>query len=184
MENKIFRFQCEQTTALQDELIGALIGLARAALTASPDEQTDRLVMKGLLSCATDGTADEFIQKLLRRVREEKGRLAPDCAVCAFPCGRTKDYDMKGFRTAPGNIRSFKSLLFSNVCEIADYAYQACDLGFTDPEVNAFFYHALAVLGEDLPEDMQIQMLQSELLEAKKIRLRCMELFDCANKGC
>ena len=66
---EMFCFQCQQTahnevcngkagvcgkkadTAnLQDELVGALIGLARAAKTGNSTERTDELVMKGLFT--------------------------------------------------------------------------------------------------------------------------------------
>lgn len=70
MERQMFCFQCEQTSgctgctgkagvcgktaptaALQDELTGALIGLARAASDeALPTERTDRLLIQGLFT--------------------------------------------------------------------------------------------------------------------------------------
>ncbi len=200
MEKKMFCFQCEQTaglsgcagcqgaqgvcgksaavSALQDQLTGALIGLARAASTAAPDAQTERLVMEGLFACVTNVNFDEkALQELIARTNAEKGRLVPDCAVCASPCGRTENYEMKEIWEAEENIRSLKSLLLFGIRGMAAYAYHAAVLGYTDPEVTGYFYRALSILGEDFPEDM----LLSEVLEAGKINLRCMELLDRAN---
>ena len=69
----MFCFQCQQTahnkacegkagvcgkkadTAnYQDELVGALIGLARAAKSGKPTAHTDELVMKGLFTTLTN----------------------------------------------------------------------------------------------------------------------------------
>ena len=69
---EMFCFQCQQTAhntgcegkagvcgkkadtaGLQDELVGALIGLARAANAGKPTEQTDALVLKGLFTADT-----------------------------------------------------------------------------------------------------------------------------------
>lgn len=116
MDNKMFCFQCEQTALctgctgkagvcgktadvakLQDELTGALVGLARATDNA-PDVNGDtwRLMIEGLFTTVTNvNFNEETICRLIDRVRAEKARLVPDCAVCASACGRTDDYDME-----------------------------------------------------------------------------------------
>ena len=140
MERQMFCFQCEQTSgctgctgkagvcgktaptaALQDELTGALIGLARAASDeALPTERT-----------------------------EEKKRLVPDCSVCGSPCGRTEDYDLSLLWNAQEDIRSLKSLILFGIRGVSAYAYHAMMLGYTDEELNRFFCKALFAVGEN-----------------------------------
>ena len=102
MEKKMFCFQCEQTAGcsgcmgkagvcgktaetanLQDELTGALIGLACACASNPKTEDTDRLILEGLFTTVTNVSFDDdAIRRMIRRVREEKGRVAPGCASC------------------------------------------------------------------------------------------------------
>ena len=112
MEQKTVCLQCEQTAGcsgnagvcgksadaarLQDELTGALIGLARATDNAPyVNDGTWRLMIEGLFATVTNVSFDTAaIRALLDRVHAEKARLVPNCAPCAAPCGRTGDYDM------------------------------------------------------------------------------------------
>ena len=114
MDHNMFCFQCEQTAGCtgctsrgvcgkdaqtaqaQDRLTGALIGLARAADT-SPDAgpETWQLMIEGLFATLTNVNFDpDSLNARAGRVRAEKQRLVPDCAVCTAPCGRTGDYDL------------------------------------------------------------------------------------------
>ena len=115
MDNKMFCFQCEQTAGcsgctgkagvcgktadvakLQDELTGALIGLARAtsgATQATPD--TWPIFIEGLFTTVTNVNFNEkTIRAMLDRVETEKTKLAPGCSACASNCGRSDNYDM------------------------------------------------------------------------------------------
>ena len=47
------------------------------------------------------------------------------------------------------DIRSLKSLLLFGLRGMAAYAYHARVLGYTDEEVNNFFYRGLFAVGED-----------------------------------
>ena len=115
MEQKMFCFQCEQTAGcsgctgnagvcgksantakLQDELTGALIGLAKSCGNNPKTENTDRIIIEGLFTTITNvNFNDETLREMIARVREEKGRVVPGCAACMSPCGNTSDYDMK-----------------------------------------------------------------------------------------
>ena len=112
MDNKMFCFQCEQaahctgctgsagvcgksaeTANLQDELTGALIGLARAA-DGSPgvNEGTWSLIIEALFTTLTNVNFDAAaIRDVTARVKAEKSRLVPDCASCMSPCGHNND---------------------------------------------------------------------------------------------
>ena len=115
MDHQMFCFQCEQTAGgsgckgkcgvcgksadvagLQDELTGALIGLARATQgDTHPTEDTYRLLIKGLFSTITNVSFNgETIRELIDTVHTEKENLVPSCSACASPCGRNDDYDI------------------------------------------------------------------------------------------
>ena len=198
MERKMFCFQCEQTAActgctgkagvcgktadvaqLQDELTGALIGLARATdggMQATPEAW--RLMIEGLFTTVTNVNFNEkTIRELIGRVHAEKAQLVPDCAGCAAPCGRTSDYDMNLLWSADEDIRSLKSLVLFGVRGMAAYAHHAMVLGYTDDEVNRFFAKALFAIGED----WGMEELLPIVMEVGEKNLKCMALLDKAN---
>ena len=193
----MFCFQCEQTAGcsgctgaagvcgkksvtadLQDELTGALVGLAHACMNNPKTEQTDRIIIEGLFTTITNvNFNDETLREMIAHVREEKGRVVPGCAACMSPCGNTSDYDMKRMWEADEDIRSLKSLILFGIRGMAAYAYHAMVLGYTNEEVNDFFYRALFAVGEDF----EMEDLLPLVLETGKVNLTCMEMLDRAN---
>ena len=197
---QMFCFQCEQTAGcsgctgaagvcgkkadtakLQDELTGALIGLARSVegnmhlLT----ERTDDLVIEGLFTTVTNvNFNNETITALIHRIEDEKNRMVPGCTACGAPCGRNDDYDMKDLWQADEDIRSLKSLILFGIRGMAAYAYHANVLGYRDQEVNRFFYKALYAVGA---KDWGMAELLPVVLEVGEVNLKCMELLDRAN---
>jgi hydroxylamine reductase len=197
MEHKMFCFQCEQTAGcsgctsvkgvcgktadiakLQDELIGALIGLARAADGHMPTESTHRIMIEGLFTTLTNvNFNEETIRHQIDAVRREKERLIPGCIDCASPCGRTNEYDMNILWTDNEDIRSLKSLILFGLKGVAAYAYHALVLGYSDEEVNHFFYEGLFAVGED----WDMELLLPVVMKVGEINLKCMALLDKAN---
>ena len=168
MEQKMFCFQCEQTLGctgctgsagvcgkkadtakLQDELTGALIGLARAVDGAQTiSKRTGQIIMEGLFTTVTNVSFDNAaIEKMIQKVRAEKERLVPDCSSCQSPCGKTDEYDMRQLWNADEDIRSLKSLILFGIRGMAAYAYHASVLNYEDAEVNQFFCEALFRIG-------------------------------------
>ena len=113
MNKKMFCYQCEQTVGctgctgnagvcgkkadtakLQDELTGALIGLARAVGGAETISQsTGQVIIEGLFTTVTNVSFDDAaIRNMIQKVRAEKERLVPDCGNCQSPCGKTGEY--------------------------------------------------------------------------------------------
>lgn len=190
MERKMFCFQCEQTAgcsgctgnagvcgksantaSLQDELTGALVGLARACTNNPKTENTDRLILEGLFTTVTNvNFNDETITQLIDRVNQEKEIVAPGCSSCTARCGNTDNYDMRRLWDAPEDIRSLKSLILFGIRGMAAYAYHAMVLGYTSEEVNSFFYKALFVLAED----WGMEELLPVVMEVGKVNLTCM----------
>lgn len=184
----MFCFQCQQTahniacegkagvcgkkadtSNFQDELIGSLIGLARAAKSGKPTENTDRLVLEGLFTTITNVNFNNVtIKKLKTKIENEKNRINSE----AF-----EDYDMENLWDDHEDIRSLKSLILFGIKGMAAYAYHALTLGKTDGEVNRFFYEALYDVGEEKNADNLLGLV----LKTGEVNLKCMALLDDAN---
>ena len=198
MNHKMFCFQCEQTAGctgctgnagvcgktaktakLQDELTGALVGLARACSSNQKTADTDSLILEGLFTTITNVSFnDETLLDLLARVNAEKNRISPGCAACASPCGNTDNYHLESMWEGDEDIRSLKSLILFGIRGMSAYAYHAMILGYTSDKVNNFFYKALYVLAED----WGMEELLPVVMEVGEVNLDCMELLDRANR--
>lgn len=200
MENKMFCYQCEQTAGctgctgntgvcgksantarLQDELTGALIGLARATEGNEQlvTEEMNQLVLEGLFTTITNvNFNDEILKLLINKIEDTKKKLVPNCFTCSDSCGRNNNFDMNTLWTTDEDIRSLKSLILFGIRGIAAYAYHASVLGYTDETISKFFYKALFAIGM---KDWGMDKLLPIVLEVGKVNLRCMELLDQAN---
>ena len=190
MKENMFCFQCEQTAGcssctgmagvcgkkagtagLQDELTGALIGLARAASSSSAaGDRTWRLIIEGLFTTVTNVSFDDkTIMDMTERVRGEKIRLSDGFAE--------NDYDMSELWNENEDIRSLKSLILFGIRGMAAYAYHAMVLGYIDEKLNRFFAKSLAVTGSEQTKEE----LLAAVMEVGRYNLNCMELLDRAN---
>lgn len=189
MEGKMFCYQCEQTSgciactgnagvcgkksdtaALQDNLTGGLIGLARAA--KGSDELSDNIyktIIEGLFTTLTNVSFDnESIQDQIDFVKAEKEKLSG---------GNGEDYPMNNLWEGDADVRSLKSLILFGIRGMAAYAYHALMLGYTDRDVNEFFCEALCKIGsEDSTDD-----LLPTVMKVGEVNLKCMALLDEAN---
>ena len=198
MDKKMFCYQCEQTVGctgctgnagvcgkkagtakLQDELTGALIGLARAVDSAAAiSKSTSQVIIEGLFTTVTNVSFDDAaIENMIQKVRAEKERLVPDCNKCQSPCGKSDEYDMQQLWNADEDIRSLKSLILFGIRGMAAYAYHANVLNYEDAEVNRFFCEALFKIGYEESMDT----LLPTVLKVGEINLKCMALLDKAN---
>ena len=198
MDKKMFCLQCEQTVGcagctgnagvcgkkadtarLQDELTGALVGLARAVdSTTAISKRTGQIIIEGLFTTVTNVNFDDVsIENMIQKVRAEKERLVPDCSKCQSPCGKTDEYDMQQLWNANEDIRSLKSLILFGIRGMAAYAYHANVLNYEDTEVNRFFCEALFKIGYEESADA----LLPTVLKVGEINLKCMALLDKAN---
>ena len=197
MENKMFCFQCEQTAGcagcmggagrlrqidtanLQDELTGALIGLARAAGgDTDPAESIYSTILEGLFTTITNVSFDdEAIRRQIDKTHAEKAKLISPCCACASPCGHSDDYEMKKLWDDNEDLRSLKSLILFGLRGMAAYAYHARMLGYRDEEVDRFFCEGLFAVGEDLT----MEQLLPIVMRVGEVNLKCMALLDRAN---
>lgn len=200
MENKMFCYQCEQTAGctgctgntgvcgksantarLQDELTGALIGLARAVGGNEHlvTEEMNQLVLEGLFTTITNvNFNDETLKHFINKIEDTKKKLVPNCFTCSGSCGRNNNFDMNTLWTTDEDIRSLKSLILFGIRGMAAYAYHASVLGYTDETISKFFYKALFAIGM---KDWEMDELLPIVLEVGEVNLRCMELLDQAN---
>ena len=200
MDNKMFCFQCEQTAGcsgckgaagvcgktadvakLQDELTGAMIGLARTADNCpAVGMDTWKLLIEGLFTTVTNvNFNEETLHKLIDSVHAESVRLASVCpgSGCNSDSRLTEDYDMAKVWDAEEDIRSLKSLILFGARGMAAYAHHAMVLGYTDEEANRFFGKALMAVGGDFGMDELLPVV----MELGEKNLKCMALLDKAN---
>lgn len=189
MDSKMFCFQCEQTAGgtgcqgcagvcgksyevagLQDELTGALIGLAKTSeKNGSHEAGTYRLLIKGLFTTITNVNFNEETLKIqIDEVHAEKAKIS----AIGEP-----DYNMKDLWNADEDIRSLKSLILFGIRGMAAYAYHAGVLGYTSDEVNQFFVKALCAIGENHTMDELLPIV----MEVGQVNYKCMEMLDRAN---
>ena len=184
----MFCFQCQQTAhnekcsgkagvcgkksdtaKAQDELIGALIGLAKAAEYGTPTDSTDRLVLKGLFTTITNVSFNTHtVKELTAEVKDEKRRIYKS---------HVDDYELSRLWDAVDDIRSLKSLILFGIKGMAAYAYHALALGKTDSEVNSFFYTALRAIESENDPDKLLRLV----LKTGEVNFKCMALLDSAN---
>lgn len=196
--SNMFCFQCEQTArgtgcqgtggvcgkqadtaGLQDELIGALIGLAVAANDAEPTDDTHRIMIEGLFTTVTNVSFDnEAIRKQIEKTEKEIGNLVARCGDYSSQCSRNYRYNINDLWTSDEDIRSLKSLILFGLKGMAAYAYHALVLGYTDREVSQFFYKGMRAIGL---EKTDLETLLPLVLETGQVNLKCMALLDKAN---
>lgn len=197
MSDKMFCFQCEQTAGctgctgsagvcgktadtakLQDQLTGALIGLARSSRGKTPSESSRRAMIEGLFTTITNVSFDEErIREQIENVKKEKNVLTAGSGDGSQPCTGNEDYDMDLLWNADEDIRSLKSLILFGLRGMAAYTFHAMVLGYSDEEVNAFFYEGLCAVGEE----WTMEQLLPVVLKVGEINLKCMALLDRAN---
>lgn len=198
MENKMFCFQCEQTSCggcrgnagvcgkkadtarLQDELTGMLIGLARSAEGKEHmiNSNTYKLFIEGLFTTLTNVNFDDTsIKHQIQMVNQEKLRFSQNNGECASVCRKDENFNMNELWNDDENIRSLKSLILFGLRGMSAYAYHAMVLGYTDDEVNHFFIEGLFKIGLDLT----VEELLPVVMKVGEINLKCMDLLDRAN---
>ena len=221
MDQKMFCYQCEQTAGcagctgstgvcgktaetarLQDQLVGAMIGLARAAEGVEcPGDRVYRTVIEGLFTTLTNVSFDDdAIRAQIKKTHREKERLlaapvkksagprekaagesgaAENAACAAASVQDTDDYNLGLLWDMDPDIRSLKSLILFGLKGMAAYAYHALMLGASDETVNQFFLTGL----REIAKDGTVENLLPTVLKVGEVNLTCMAMLDAANTG-
>jgi len=195
--SQMFCFQCEQTAKgvgcqgacgvcgkqadtaeMQDELTGALIGLAKAANDAEPTTEIHRVMIEGLFTTITNVSFDnDAIKKQIEKTEKAITDLVSRCNDHSSQYHKNYHYNMNELWTADEDIRSLKSLILFGLRGMAAYAYHALMLGYTDEEVNQFFYKGMRAVGQGGDAGTLLPLV----LETGQVNLKCMALLDKAN---
>ena len=130
---------------LWNELLGAVIGLARASEgnEAELTAETHDALLAGLSAASEDGEA--VIAACVRRIHAEKQRIIPNCYACAMPCGRTADYNMEDLRLGIGDAPALRALILAGLRSAAPALRQAG----APSEDMATVYSGLITVGLD-----------------------------------
>ena len=157
------------TVRLQNELTGALIGLARAIDDpAVASAETWTIMTEGLMATAPDAClSDAALETLIQNVRAEKARLAPGCSQCMAPCGRTADYDMQALWNAEEEVRTLKLRILADLREIAAHIAHAPAQQDEKNDVYPLLYEALFKIGYD--ESTEALMTTVRKVEGTKL---------------
>lgn len=176
-------------TKIQEELLGALIGLARsvdgrgeAAEGESqefssgdsnghrPDSATHQILLAGLIAADPEKElTEENGKEWIARVEAEKNRLNPDCAVCKGKCGRTDNYDLEELETDDPADRALKEELLAGLFPMAEKLWKNREE--QKPKDRAavnFIYKALFAVGNYVGE----KRLQSVVQEMNALQER------------
>jgi hydroxylamine reductase len=183
--NEMFCFQCEQTAfskgctksgvcgkkpevaGRQDQLTGALIGLARAAEGKTPEAAVDDLVMQGLFATVTNVNFDNAqLDALIRDVRGAAAKL-----------GGAPEFPPETLFHGDADLVSLRSTLLFGLRGMAAYAWHAAVLGVRDPAVIAWHYKGLREVGKDHDTAGWLGLI----MEFGKVNLACMGALDKAH---
>lgn len=190
----MFCFQCQQTkgnagctakagvcgktaatAALQDELTGALIGLAQTAAGTHVAKPVADLVSDALFATLTNVNFDDAaLSALIERVHA----AADAIAAARGDAARTADYDLAKLWGAQEDVRSLKSLILFGIRGVAAYAYHARMLGHASGSVNEYLFKALVTLGT---EGLGVPELLPVVLECGAANGDVLKMLDASN---
>ena len=122
---------------VRTEETGRLMRAGLAALTAptrgktalserAADGETESGIALNLLKVEDDPEEwekrkeqKELCETLTEKIHAEKRILAPDCATCGAPCGKTADYDINQWKKEKEPVQEQKMLLLDRLIEVA-----------------------------------------------------------------
>ena len=124
----------------QNALLGAMIGLIRAASKNGKNTNTDKLLLEGVCALRKAGETNALIDA----IREEKFTIVPNCRYCAMPCGSTADADMEAMWQIGTEVKE----------EIFRILFEAAPKLQADADENLLYllHMGLFFLGEDQEE--------------------------------
>lgn len=149
---ELFKAPVTSAERVRDELLGALVGLARAITSEPKTDGTDEVLNAGLRLLAQPDVPEEKLQRMLTIVRTEKHRVAPNCATCAMPCGNTTDYDLTRLWNAPQAVRTLKLRMLAAAIRLAQQ--------HPSGDRQTAVYQVLFTLAEDWDESLLLPVVQ------------------------
>ena len=130
-------------TPEQDAVICALIGLARAAEAKEIPAGTAPVLFASLAAAMPGNTLSaSAANDLISQIHEQKAIIAPDCAACPSPCGRTADLN----RTDDGLFEE-RNRLLKKLSEQARTEWTRILTDQEDPEITRLFMDCVFMAG-------------------------------------
>ncbi|MGN1248771.1 MAG: hypothetical protein ACI4XW_01745 [Candidatus Spyradocola sp.] len=142
----------------QEQLVGALIGLARAV---DNNEHLITPATNAALLQALAAATPADCNAALTALQRQKRLLVPNCFDCAAPCGRTSDCDFPALLNNAPASRTARLNLLDALRTLA-----RAQTAPPDPATCAFLYRALFALGTETytPADLQPYITEVETL--------------------
>lgn len=138
-----------------DALLGALVGVVRAEQKNAKTEETDKVLFTGFAALANLNN-EAVLREMSERTHTEKNRMAPDCALCAMPCGSTSDLDFSTVCNAREAVRERKFRIVERLIQIAPRMLEKLENGMLSEDEIFAFHRAVFALGEDWsPEELE-----------------------------
>lgn len=101
---------------LQDQLLGCMIGLARTCSTNPVTEETEGLLLAGLMATRPDSAmTDAQLIRLTERIKADKAKVSPNCVTCTSRCGKNDDYDVSRIAAAAEDVRTAKQTILRHL---------------------------------------------------------------------
>lgn len=147
---------------LRKELLGAMIALAKTSNNNPKTENTDRVLIEGLVATKTEGFGEEMLQKKLDMARQEKHVISPNCSICASPCGNTSEYDVELWKEEEELCQQIKEQMVKEILDAAQMVYQGMMLGKDMSEGMFIFYKVLEIVTYEF-EAEELREVQEEI---------------------
>ncbi|MEG2407041.1 MAG: hydroxylamine reductase, partial [Clostridiales bacterium] len=153
-----------QTAKLQDDIIAALIIMAKTIKNPTPI--MDELMMDSLFMTLTNVNFDNDV--LTAKLNEIMSIVKE--------AGNTEELNSAQLWEGDEDIRSLRTTLLLGVKGMAAYAHHAHALGYEDKEVTQWLYTAMAAIGTDHSTEEWLGLL----MDCGKVNYKCMALLDKA----
>lgn len=153
---------------LRKELLGALIGLAKTCGNNPKTENTDPVIIEGLVAVHTQSFGEEMLTKKLEKVRLEKHTIAPNCSTCAAPCGNTSEYNLDLLDEEEEHCRVLKEQILQDIRDAAVESYRAMMLGVDISGHTEIFYKVLEMVTYRFDAPI-LEELRLEIAEQKQM---------------
>ncbi len=137
----------DRMSAEKEILLGAAIGLCRAAESNMHrvNQNTDDILIKAL--CALGAEDEKEMGLVTDRVKKEKQRLAPGCAGCGSPCGRTEDGSLRDVTSGEEAAVKAKTWLINKAVSTAKALAGGSAEQKDRTAATAFLYRAVFAAG-------------------------------------
>lgn len=152
---------------LRKNLLGALIALAKTSNNNSKTDNTDRVLIEGLVAIKMESFGEEMLNKKLAMARQEKYVISPNCSTCASPCGNTSEYDVELWKEEDEVCQEIKGQMIKVLLDTAQMIYQGMMLKKDMSEDMEIFYKILEIVTYQF-EAEELREVLEELLETKE----------------